>query len=276
MEQGIIMPAWQGHRKFVMFGAAGLAAAGVVLVTVRHSNAYIKDGNSDLAGMTTNLAAGDCSAADRSTLEPLMNPGFATTFGNCVSYSVFSGVDGDTTATCLANAIHISEPCAHCFADAVVYAYNNCRSGDCHSNQCGTGCADCLLPAKQTAEQCVGGDIIQQGYSLAMHQSCRAGISGVVAADDCTQDTGMPCSSDSDCPVWSGSHCDGGKCHCSAGTCSVNDGECVAPGSCPKFTGGTCAYMGCNSIRNAQCIGGWGAGLCMCSEGQCVHDGSCV
>jgi len=276
LEQGIIMPAWQGHRKFGILGAVALTTAGVVVLVVRHSNAGMKHGNSALAGMTTQLAAGDCTAADRSTLDPLVGPGFAATFTSCASYSVFSGWNADATASCLADQTQISLSCAHCFADAVGYAYDNCRSGDCTSDQCGTGCADCLAPAKHTAEECVGGDIVQRGYAFAMHQSCRAGISGMVSADDCTQDTGLSCTSSNDCPVWSGSQCVGGTCQCSTGTCSVNDGECVAPGSCPKFTGGTCAYMGCNDVRNAQCIGSWGAGLCLCSDSQCVQDGTCA
>lgn len=275
MEQGMSMPASRGHRKFGMLGVA-LTMVGVVVVVIRQSNVVTKREKSALADMTTQLAAGDCSEADRSILNP-MGASFADTFSSCASYSVWSGWDSDTTASCIADAIQISNACAHCFSDAVGYAYDNCRSGDCTSDQCGQGCADCLAPAKHTAESCVGGDIVQRGYTLAMHVSCRPGISGMVSADDCTADTGLPCSSSSDCPTWSGSTCIGGTCQCDAPhTCSVNDGECVAPGGCPKFTGGTCAYMGCNAIRNAQCVGAWGAGKCLCSDDQCVDDGTCV
>lgn len=276
MEQGIIMPAWQGHRKLGVLGVAALATGGAVVIVVRHSNPGMKHGNSAPADMTIQLAAGDCTAADRSILDPLVGFGFKNAFSGCAHYSLFSGWDADGTAQCLADTTHISLSCAHCFADAVGYAYNNCRSGDCTSDQCGTGCADCLAPAKHTAEQCVGGDIVQRGYTFAIHQTCRAGFSGMVSADHCTQDTGLSCSSSNDCPAWSGSQCVGGKCQCNIGTCSVNDGECVAPGSCPKFTGGTCAILGCNNIRNAHCIGDWGSALCLCSESQCVHDGTCV
>lgn len=273
MEQGMTMPASQGKRKFG-FGAAALTASGVVVVLVNQSG--VKHKNSAVADFTTQLAAGDCSAADRSIVGP-MGDGFANTFTGCAKYSVFSGWDSDGTAQCIADAIHISVPCAHCFSDAVGYAYDNCRSGDCSSDQCGEGCTQCLAPAKHTAELCVGGgEIVQQGYADAMHQSCRTGISGTVSADHCEADTGLACSSSDDCPVWSNSQCIEGHCQCNSGTCSVNGGECVAPGQCPKYTGGTCAYVGCNSIRNSECIGGWGAGLCMCSDDQCVLNGKCV
>jgi len=277
MEQGIIMPSWQGRQKFGMLGVAALTTVGVVVI-VRRSTTSLRHGNGVLAEMTTQLtqlAAGECSAADRSILDP-SDTGLQSAVAGCASYSIWSGWDSDASAQCLSDTIQISLSCAHCFSDAVGYAYDNCKSGECTTDQCGTGCAECLAPAKHTAEQCVGGDIVQREYTMAMDQSCRTGISGTVSADDCTQYTGLSCSSSDDCPAWSGSHCVGGTCQCNAGTCSVNGGECVAPGSCPKFTGGTCAYLGCNDVRNAQCIGAWGSGLCLCSEGQCVHNGACV
>lgn len=268
------MPASHGHQKIGMLGVA-LTTAGVVAVVVRQTNAVMKRGNTALADMTTQLAAGDCSAADRSILGP-MGDGFLQSFQTSAKYSAWSGWDADGTAQSLAAATGITVACAQCFADAVGTAYDNCRSGDCTSDQCGQGCADCLAPAKHTAESCVGGEIVQELYELAMHQSCRPGISGVVSADHCAEQTGLSCSSSDDCPAWSGSNCVGGSCQCSPNTCSVNGGECVAPGECPKFSGGTCAYMGCNANRNAECVGSWGSGKCMCSEGQCVHDGTCV
>lgn len=274
MEQGMQMPASQGHRKLGMLGFT-LTMVGVIAVFFSQSNANRKSGAILVANMTTQLAAGDCSGADRSKIRPI---GFVHMFTSCASYSFFWGWDSAGTAQCIADKIRITRACALCFADAAGYAFDNCKSGDCASDQCGESCANCLAPAKRTAELCVGGEVVPTIYTHAMHQSCRPGISGMVnAGRTCAAETGLSCSSSDDCPDWSGSQCVGGTCQCNPPhTCSVNDGECVAPGNCPKFTGGTCAFLGCNAVRNAQCIGGWGSGKCMCSADECVHNGACV
>ena len=242
---------------------------GVVVISSKQSTATLKQ-----PSMLTELDGSGCSAADRSIIESL-GDGFQDAAKSCASYSVWSGWNSDGTAQCLVDSIHVTSTCAHCFSDAVGTAYDNCRSGDCASDQCGDGCADCLAPAKHTAEACVGGDLVQSMYAQGMEISCRAGIDGMVGDGPCEKQTGKRCSTSSDCSSWSNAQCVDGRCEC-IDSCSVNGGECVAPGSCPKFTGGTCAILSCNGARNSQCVGPWGSGNCMCSEGQCVHDGTCV
>lgn len=272
MDRSTKMPASQHRWGFTILGAGlGMTLFAVVAISTR---ATMKQ-PSAASDMSTELAGATCSAADRSTLESL-GDGIQTAVTSCAKYSLWSGWNSDGTAQCLAGSIHISPTCAHCFSDAVGYAYDHCKSGDCKSDQCGDGCADCLAPAKETAELCVGGDLIQGMYTNAMEVSCRAGIDGMVGNGPCEKQTGKSCSTSSDCGSWSNAQCVYGRCECTGSSCSVNGGECVAPGSCPKYTGGTCGYASCNYRRNAQCIGGWGSGKCMCSEGQCVHDGTCV
>lgn len=112
--------------------------------------------------------------------------------------------------------------------------------------------------------------------------SVAVGLALVRADDTCQTQTGGACNM-VECYSYRNSQCVGSRfCECDplgarghGVTCNVG-GECVAPGSCPKYTGGTCSWMGCDAARNAQCNGGWGSGYCMCADNLCAHDGNCV
>lgn len=71
------------------------------------------------------------------------------------------------------------------------------------------------------------------------------------------------------------------KCVCRKGSFALGTskgGECVDPENyCPKLTGGTCGFLGCDSSRNAKCQElRLGYKRCVCHENACAKHGVCV